>query len=350
MNRRDYLLAIGTVGLYAIAGCTEDTDQDQREEDTVTTTQKTPTLESGTATDTDVPVTTTQQEETDTQTPEADPAEFEIINVNHPGEVEVDEQHQFSLTVKNTGGQTGAFEDLLELSTEGNRDWENVGIITINDIAPGETATWESNRFSFETPATVQFRIGDVSWSYDVLITPPDPQIFAGTGEEVRRDVTIEGGLTVVDATHDGESNFQVSLVGESEFDDVFINVIGEFDGSQAKLVDEGEYILDVNADGSWEITIRQPRSGDGERLPVSYNGNGPDVLGPVQFSGTGVASGSHAGDSNFQVQIFPMIGSFPEVVFNEIGDFQGETTYSFDDIGWIDVNADGDWSVEFEN
>jgi hypothetical protein len=43
------------------------------------------------------------------------------------------------------------------------------------------------------------------------------------------------------------------------------------------------------------------------------------------------------------------MTGSFPELVFNEIGSFSGETTYSFDGLGWVDVNADGDWSIEME-
>jgi hypothetical protein len=43
------------------------------------------------------------------------------------------------------------------------------------------------------------------------------------------------------------------------------------------------------------------------------------------------------------------MTGSFGELVFNEIGSFEGETTYSFDSIGWVDINADGKWSVELE-
>jgi hypothetical protein len=57
----------------------------------------------------------------------------------------------------------------------------------------------------------------------------------------------------VREATHDGESNFQVSLEDDSEFGENFINQTGSFDGAQAELVDEGEYLLDVNADGDWE-------------------------------------------------------------------------------------------------
>ncbi|MHC3438234.1 hypothetical protein ACYJ1Y_09040 [Natrialbaceae archaeon A-gly3] len=180
-------------------------------------------------------------------------------------------------------------------------------------------------------------------------VEEPDSYSFSGSGQAVESGIDIEGGLTIIEATHDGESNFQVSLVDGSDFDDLFVNVIGDFDGAQADLIDSGEYMLDVEADGSWEIEVRQPRAVSGDSLPKSLSGNGPDVVGPIDFSGTHVAEGSHSGSSNFQVSIYPMEGSFSELVFNEIGEFDGETTFSHDGVGWVDVNADGDWSVELE-
>jgi len=85
--------------------------------------------------------------------------------------------------------------------------------------------------------------------------------------------------LTVVEATHtNGESNFQVSLVG-GEFDDLFVNAIGEYDGETAALIDEGEYTLDVEADGDWEVEIRQPRAASGDSLPQSLEGDTPKSM-----------------------------------------------------------------------
>lgn len=355
MDRREYLGILGTMGIGTLTGCAGESDTDS--EDTTTTTDA-ETATTTVAETTEDQTTTTTSEETTTEedttteeetTEEPDPAAFEIVSVDHPSTVEVGEAHRFSITVKNTGEQPGEYRELLEASQEGLDEWENIGYVEVSDIEPGATKTWETDEFSYSEPGTIQFRIGDTEWSYDVEITAPDPQSFAGSGQEVREGVEIQGGLTVVDATHNGESNFQVSLAGDSDFDTHFINVIGDFDGAQAELVDAGTYILDVNADGNWDITIRQPRSGQGEALPVSFSGNGPAVVGPVRFSGTGVASGTHTGDSNFQVQIFPMTGTFPEVVFNEIGDVDAETTYSFDAIGWIDINADGNWTLEFD-
>lgn len=279
---------------------------------------------------------------------EVEPASFEVVSVDHPDEVSTGEEHTFSFTVENTGGEDGTFEEQLEFSLEGSDQWENIGTVQL-DVAAGETETWESNPTAFDQAGSLQFRLGDTEWGYDVTITAPETQSFSGSGQEVRQGISIQGGLTVVRATHSGESNFQVSLANDSEFNDNFINVIGDFDGAQADLIEEGEYILEVNADGNWEIDLEQPRSGQGESLPTSFSGSGPDVVGPVQFGGTGVATGEHDGESNFQVQIYPMTGSFGEVVFNEIGSFEGETTYSFDTIGWVDINADGNWSVELE-
>lgn len=345
MNRRRYL-KVAAVGVSAsVAGCsseqeegTQGTEPDSAQTTTETENTENPATEASTQ---------TEEEPTEEGT-EAAPAKFEVVQVQHPDSVKVGEEHRFSITVENTGGQSGTFEKLLEVSVEGESDWENAGYVTLEGIEPGQTDTWESDSFSFDSPFTVQYRLGDKEWSYPVKIEAPEPQNFAGTGEEVREGITIEGGLTVLEATHSGESNFQVTFAG-GQYDTYFVNAIGDYDGSTAELVEEGEYIMDVTADGSWEITVRQPRSGDGAPLPVSYTGNGPDVVGPVRFDGTGVASGSHDGDSNFQVTVLPMTGSFGEVVFNEIGSFDGETTYSASGIGWIEVVADGNWSVEFE-
>jgi len=62
----------------------------------------------------------------------------------------------------------------------------------------------------------------------------PEAQSFSGSGAEVEARRPDRWGLTVVEATHtNGESNFQVSLVG-GEFDDLFVNAIGEYDGETA--------------------------------------------------------------------------------------------------------------------
>jgi hypothetical protein len=61
------------------------------------------------------------------------------------------------------------------------------------------------------------------------------------------------------------------------------------------------------------------------------------------------IAEATHSGSRNFIVNIYPMEGAFGEVVFNEIGSFEGETTFNFNGIGWVDIGADGNWTMDVE-
>jgi hypothetical protein len=180
--------------------------------------------------------------------------------------------------------------------------------------------------------------------------TSPDPMSFSGSGQKAVEDVDMIGGVTIVDASHDGESNFQVEFVpSEGDFNELFVNEIGQWEGSVANLIDADTYIIDVTADGDWELTVRQPRPTSGDALSQSASGEGAEVVGPYEFDGTHIATGSHDGESNFQVEVLPIEGSFAELVFNEIGEFEGETTFSHDGLGYVDVNADGAWDLELE-
>lgn len=173
---------------------------------------------------------------------------------------------------------------------------------------------------------------------------------FEGSGSEVLEDVSLDSGLTIVEATHDGTSNFIVTLVPSEGTNTIAINAIGAYDGATAALVKQGTYMVDVAADGKWSLTIRQPRPSSGDALPQSVEGEGSTVRGPFAFDGTHTATGSHDGRSNFIVQVYPLQGTFPTIVFNKIGSVDGaETTFTHDGIGFVGVQADGSWSLRME-
>lgn len=336
VTRRSVLTAGAIAATTVLAGC----DSDDVEVDETTETETTA------ETITTEPETTTT---TETETTAAE-ASFKIVSIDHPDRVEVMETHEVTISVRNTGGTTGTFNETLEVGYEEIDGYQDVGPYKIEDVPPGETANKSMDGLEFSGGGTHRFRLGETEWEYDVVTTNEPTLSFSGTGQQVEQDVDIAGGLTIVDAEHQGSGNFIVELVDpDSEYDTLFVNDVGSFDGVQADLVESGQYHLDVTADGSWSIEIRQPRGGPGDSLPVSLSGSGPDVIGPIAFEGSGVASGTHDGESNFQVDILPDSGMFGELVFNEIGEFEGETTYDFDGVGWVDINADGDWSIDLE-
>jgi hypothetical protein len=214
---------------------------------------------------------------------------FEFTDIE-PGDESIEQGPviDVSATVENTGEADGTKEVTFELdggatdSTELTLEAGENTSVTIQV----DTEAFAPDEYEY-TFSTEDSEISAILTITEPTVEQPETQTFSGRGQSVERGVNIEGGLTVIRATHDGSSNFQVSLVNDSEFDDSFINVIGEFDGAQAELIDSGEYILDVNADGSWEIELIQPRSANGESLPESLSGNGPEVVGPIEFNGT---------------------------------------------------------------
>ena len=91
--------------------------------------------------------------------------------------------------------------------------------------------------------------------------TPTDtsePIVLSGTGQEATSKFSLEKGLSIFRMTHDGDSNFIIWLLDEEGNEIVLlVNEIGEFDGSKATSIDNaGIYLLDVSADGNWEISI----------------------------------------------------------------------------------------------
>jgi len=68
----------------------------------------------------------------------------------------------------------------------------------------------------------------------------------------------LDKGLVTFEMTHNGDGHFGVVLLNaEGDYIDLLANGIGEFDGSKAVGISEsGIYLLDISADGNWEISI----------------------------------------------------------------------------------------------
>lgn len=199
-----------------------------------------------------------------------------------------------------------------------------------------ETTTTEST----ETATTSESSSGSFS------------QTFSGSGTSTSEEFELSPGPILAEFTHDGSSNFIVDLVtldGESYQDVNISNQIGSVDSSQAASVSaDGGYKLNVDADGEWEIALEQPSDPDPQSLPIDDSGEGATYLGPYEFSGPTTIAGSHQGSSNFIVEPIPVDPSkMMTSVFNEIGEFEGETTARIDGVAYLNVLADGEWTLQ---
>jgi hypothetical protein len=156
---------------------------------------------------------------------------------------------------------------------------------------------------------------------------------------------------------HDGQSNFSIELIDDEsgETVDNLVNEIGPVAGAVGIGLPESRYILDVDADGDWAIELGEPVAPDGEWgvPPATIAGEQPDVYGEVEIDGRVTVTGEHEGKSNFAVLAWDEMSTssfFPdEVIFNEIGDFEGETSVQLSGLFYITVDADGAYQISIE-
>ncbi len=177
---------------------------------------------------------------------------------------------------------------------------------------------------------------------------------FDGSGAEVTDEFSLEPGILTVDFSHTGERNFIVNMValeGEQWDDELLVNVIGDTEGSSVMSINGGQYQIDVDADGDWSLDLDQPEvtADDQQELPVEESGSGSTWLGPFTADGVNEIHGTHDGERNFIVTGHDADGGW-ELMINEIGEYEGSGTFrAGGGAFWIDVEADGNWTLEIE-
>ena len=186
---------------------------------------------------------------------------------------------------------------------------------------------------------------------------------MTGVGQQVKTIRLREAGALIVKGTHQGGSNFIVDLVprGGGEFDsNGLYNEIGTYTGQTVVAdADEGRYRIKVVADGPWKLTFSQPSPPQSARSITkgTIKGTGAKVVKVrAEDDAQLLVNATHRGDANFIAELVPygpdagdaFLGT--ESLFNEIGNFKGETLIeelSYGDY-LLHVQADGAWSFKF--
>jgi hypothetical protein len=181
--------------------------------------------------------------------------------------------------------------------------------------------------------------------------------VLQGTGSRVLSLRLVADAPLVVTSRHTGSSNFIVQLVGRGAtagVDANLFNEIGSFEGQTATAdTSAGPYRVSVQADGSWILRFQQPVSTGSERHVLgTISGHGARVI-PVlaDHDLQPVVTATHRGQSNFIVELIGYDNTSGEVnIFNEIGNFQGQTLVQEMPQGayLLYVQADGAWTLKF--
>lgn len=167
-----------------------------------------------------------------------------------------------------------------------------------------------------------------------------------GTGNAVPRFEIPADAVAVADITHTGASNFAVWTIDESgEQTDLLVNAIGNYAGTV--LFDEADgshtVAFDVEADGTWAITIKPVTEAFRWDGSESLAGNGDDVAILVPpSSGFKSTTLTHNGDGNFAIWTY---GDTTDLLVNEIGVFSGEVLLTSGTF-LFEITANGPWSI----
>ena len=105
-------------------------------------------------------------------------------------------------------------------------------------------------------------------------------------------------------------------------------------------------------ADGNWNVTIRQPQPTDGQALPVTLQGTGYHATPFINLKkGLNIFKMTHDGKMRFRVTLLDQYGKPVDTLINTVGEFDGSKPISIDDPGiyYLNVGADGDWSIDVE-
>jgi hypothetical protein len=201
--------------------------------------------------------------------------------------------------------------------------------------------------------------------------TNPRDQItnvtFSGSSDEVTEKFTLQTGVTIFHMSYSGDSNFIVTLYNDTgQMIELPANEIGSYQGEYLIGVqngyfigaEPGQYYLNVQAEGSWNIIVEQPRVSSAASLPQTFTGEGDVVPVPIALTaGTVIFNMTNTDpqSSNFIVTLWNDDGAYQELIANEFGDYSGEMSIVVGTgflqvepgISWLYVQSSGDWTIK---
>ncbi len=210
-----------------------------------------------------------------------------------------------------------------------------------------------ANAGSHNSPATSSSPVA--SSSSPVVSSAPKataaaiaPIVLSGSGQQAVH-FTVTQGLSILTAKCSCSSNFIVEVDDSTgKTVDIPINVIGQYSGSVGEPLNAGGYILKIDADAAWSVTVTQPRNVSGSSLPQTYTSSGQQNVGPFS-AGSAVGVKAHnAGSSNFIVSVLDKNGAVQDIPINVIGNYDGSTISNNLSNGpfYLNVDSDGTWTI----
>ncbi|MDD2777974.1 MAG: hypothetical protein PHS47_03995 [Methanocellales archaeon] len=144
---------------------------------------------------------------------------------------------------------------------------EEEPVVPLQPIAPRVEAAPTPTPAPKPTPALTEIPIPTRTQPQEV--SQSEQIKFSGEGAFITSQFQLESGTSIFRIKNGGKSNFTVLLVNAKHVEwcgcyesitDVPVDTVGPFDGVKTvEILEPGDYILDIEAEGPWSILIEQP-------------------------------------------------------------------------------------------
>lgn len=177
------------------------------------------------------------------------------------------------------------------------------------------------------------------------------PVTLTGHGQTLSGKFTAADGLTVLHATCKACSeSFDVDIIDDKgKTADMSVAAFGSYDGFHGAGLDKGTYQLKVDADADWTVVVTQPRGATAAKLPQTYQGEGDQIVGPIDADGAFQINATNAKDDFFSITVLGPDGDSQDLPVMETSKYSGLTMAQPFDSGpyYLDIKAGGSWTVK---
>lgn len=178
------------------------------------------------------------------------------------------------------------------------------------------------------------------------------PIELRGHGNQATARFSLQEGLVVPIITHNGRSNVKMFLLDSNGVEkELIVNEIGPIDMIRAfPLKASGQYLVKVEADGDWTLTLTEPRPSAAPAAPQSFQGSGTRLSGFFALPGGLVTvQGTYqmADRNRVIIRLRNANGQIVEQIANQVENFNGSTAVRTDPgIYFFEMFGAGNWSV----
>lgn len=203
--------------------------------------------------------------------------------------------------------------------------------------------TADAESFAFDADSDP----GDSSGYRRTSPSAGEPVTYTGTGNRVIKIAKPERGPVLITTTNrESDQHFTIySLDADLTDGDLLVNAVGSYTGKSILDRDGAAETrrLRISGGGSWQVVLEPLTAA--RQMTTTITGSGDDVVwyrGPV-----GVATVSNDGPNElFTVYFYG--GDGEELLVNEIGSYEGETTIK-QGPAFLEINGAGSWSIKVD-